>query len=117
MKHLEAQVIVLSTYVDNVEKELNRVRSAKNLMEQEEGGTVARKERILQLRSRGEETHARAREFKLQRFIELKGDQLRIYRQRAEVEMGLTAARAQMQELVDHGQTVGIAEEGFPFVL
>ena len=33
MKHLEAQIIMRSPYLDNVEKELNRVRTAKDLME------------------------------------------------------------------------------------
>ena len=31
--HLEANIIMLSAYVDNVQKELKRVKSAKNMME------------------------------------------------------------------------------------
>ena len=105
---------MLSAYVNNVELELNRVKSAKEKMGVEDGGTVARKDRVLQLRSRGEETHARAQEIQFDRFVELERDMLRIYRQRAEVDMGLAAARSQMQELVDRGQTVAIAEEDLP---
>ena len=65
---------MLSPCVDNTDKELNRAKTARNLMEQQEGPTVARKDRIIQLRNRGEENHARTREFKLQRSIEQDGE-------------------------------------------
>ena len=40
----------------------------------------------------------RDREVNLRRFVERERNALMIYRQRSEVEMGLTAARAQMQQ-------------------
>ena len=68
-------------------------------MEKQEGGPIARKQAIKRLRSQGLEARAKAREVKIDRYLELWQIKIALVRQRSEAEMGLARARRQLEVL------------------